>query len=904
MMATTIGQFVLLLMAYNVQTIICSSLYGNETDWLSLLEFKKGVNLDPQQVLMSWNDSTHFCHWEGVLCGMKTRPRVISLNLTNRGLVGQISPSVGNLTFLQFLILPTNSFSGEIPPSIGRLHYLRTIYLTNNTLQGKIPNFSNCTNLKVLQLDSNNLVGKFPNLPTHLRELHLYQNNLTGTIPSSLANITTLRKLVFVLNNLEGNIPNDFAKLRKLQFLYGGGNKLTGMFPHAVLNLSALSGLSLAFNSLSGEVPSNLGNHLPDLQMLGLAANFFHGHIPHSLINASNLYNIDISSNTFTGVIHSSIGELSKLSYLNLEFNQFQARNEQEWEFMRSLSNCTELQIFSMKGNRLEGHVPNSLANLSDQLQHLFLGTNKLSGGFPSGIANLPGLFSLGLEENQFTGVVPEWLGTLHNLQGIELANNFFTGVIPSSLANLSQLAELFIESNNFYGNIPQSLGNLKVLEKLSISNNNLNGSIPKEIFSIPAIIRIGLSFNKLDGPLPMEIGHAKQLLYLLISSNNIFGVIPETLDGCESMEVIEFDHNSLSGRIPTSLGNMSNLQVLNMSHNHLSGSIPKSIGTLQYLQQLDLSFNRLDGEVPQKGVFKNTTAIRIGGNHGLCSGVLELHLPACLVTTSSPSKHNRPLYFKVMIPLASMVLLASLISMLLFWRKKQRSKSISLPSSGRKFPKVSYDDIAKATEGFSLSNLIGSGRYSNVYKAKLFREENVVAVKVFRLETRGAQKSFITECNALRNVRHRNLVRILTACSSIDTRGIDFKALVFEFMPRGDLHKLLHSAQDDQNSSNMNRISLAQRLSIVTDVSDAVAYLHHNHQGSIVHCDLKPSNILLDDDMVAHVGDFGLARLPIHTTSTSSFGDSTSTSSIAIKGTIGYVAPGIAHLCIVFSFR
>ncbi|KAF7026697.1 hypothetical protein CFC21_038796 [Triticum aestivum] len=290
----------------------------------------------------------------------------------------------------------------------------------------------------VLRLGKNNLAGQFPSLPSHLQELHLSHNDLIGTIPSSLANITTLRMLIFAFNNIEGNLPNDLAKLHKLQFLYGAANKLTGAFPHAILNMSALNGLG-------GEVPSDLGNHLPDLQLLQLAINFFHGHIPYSLINASKPYEIDISSNNFTGVVHSAIGKLTKLSYLNLEFNQFHARNKQEWEFMSSLANCTELQIFSMKGNRLQGNIPSSLGNLSDQLQHLFLGTNKLSGGFPSGIENLRGLFSLGLEENQFTGVFPEWLGTLHNLQGIELANNSFTGVIPSSLTNLSQLTELLL---------------------------------------------------------------------------------------------------------------------------------------------------------------------------------------------------------------------------------------------------------------------------------------------------------------------------------------------------------------------------------------------------------------------------------------------------------------------------
>ena len=172
------------------------------------------------------------------------------------------------------------------------------------------------------------------------------------------------------------------------------------------------------------------------------------------------------------------------------------------------------------------------------------------------------------------------------------------------------------------------------------------------------------------------------------------------------------------------------------------------------------------------------------------------------------------------------------------------------------------------------------------------------MAIKVFR----GAQKSFIAECNALRNVRHRNLVHILSACSSIDPNGNDFKAIVYDFMPRGDLHNLLYSTRDGEGSSYF--IPLVQRLSIMVDVSEALAYLHHHHQGTIVHCDLKPSNILLDDDMVAHVGDFGLARFKFDTTSPSLV-DSTSTSSLAIKGTIGYIAPGTVpvHLCSKYKY-
>lgn len=226
----------------------------------------------------------------------------------------------------------------------------------------------------------------------------------------------------------------------------------------------------------------------------------------------------------------------------------------------------------------------------------------------------------------------------------------------------------------------------------------------------------------------------------------------------------------------------------------------------------------------------------------------------------------------------------------------------MSLPSFGSEFPKVSYRDLARATNGFSTSNLIGEGRYGSVYQGQLFQDINVVAIKVFSLETKGAQKSFIAECNALRNVRHRNLVPVLTACSSIDSSGNDFKALVYEFMPRGDLHKLLYSTPHDETSSDLCYISLAQRLSIVVNVSNALAYLHHNHQGTIIHCDIKPTNILLDDNMTAHVGDFGLARFK--NDSRQSFGNSHLPSSFAINGTVGYVAPGTCGpLHTVFSY-
>ncbi|KAL6870833.1 hypothetical protein ACP4OV_014681 [Aristida adscensionis] len=894
-MPPVVGHFILVFVACYAHAVFCS-LDGNNTDRLSLLEFKKAIIGDPQHTLMSWNDSNHYCNWEGILCSRVKHPqRVTSLNLQNKGLAGQISPSLGNLTFLTLLDLSANSLTGEIPPYLGHLHRLQYLALNNNTLQGGVPSLANCSKLKEVWMGYNQLTGQIPaDFPHGFQTLELTSNNLTGTIPTCLANITTLNTLDFVYNNIEGNIPDEFAKLSELVYLLVGVNNLSGGFPQAVLNLSNLAYFNLAFNHLSGELPSYFGNSLQNLKVIELGQNFFHGPIPSGLTNASKLQTIDISDNKLTGVVPSSIGKLSGLSMLDLEVNKLQARNKEDWEFMNSLVNCTELQTLSLTENHLEGNVPKSIGNLSNQLQILYLSDNQLTGLFPSGLAKLRSLIAVGLSLNRFVGEVPEWIGTLTNLQLVILNSNLFTGVIPSSFSNMSKLGALDLGSNQFDGHIPPTLGNLQMLGILNISDNNLHGSIPKELFKIQTLRYLGLSSNNLDGPLHIDIGDAKQLANLLISSNKLFGEIPSTLGNCESLEHIELDSNVFSGSIPTSLTNISSIKLINLSHNSLTGSIPVSLGSLPLLEYLDLSFNHLKGEVPTKGIFRNVTAMSIDGNLGLCGGILELHLLSCPVMPLSSTKKKQSIVKKLAIPLASIFSLAIVISVMVLWRRKQNRKFISDPSFGTPFPKVSYNDLARATEKFSASNLIGKGRYSFVYQGKLFQDGTMVAVKVFCLETKGTQRSFIAECNALRNVRHRNLVPILTACSGIDSMGDDFKALVYKYMPLGDLHSLLYSRQADDDTSGPSRVTLAQRLCIVVDVADALEYLHHSNQGTIVHCDLKPSNILLDDNMVAHIGDFGLARFLVDSAA-SSFIDLTSASSLAIKGTVGYIPPEYA---------
>jgi serine/threonine protein kinase len=133
-----------------------------------------------------------------------------------------------------------------------------------------------------------------------------------------------------------------------------------------------------------------------------------------------------------------------------------------------------------------------------------------------------------------------------------------------------------------------------------------------------------------------------------------------------------------------------------------------------------------------------------------------------------------------------------------------------------------------------------------------------------------------------------------LNLCSSIDHQGNDFKALVFEFMPNGNLATWLHQNTDETFKS----LSLVQRLDIATDVASALEYLHYYGSTPIVHCDLKPSNVLLDDDMTARVGDFGLARILVGPDTILS---QSMTIASGIKGSIGYIPPGTIEIIDIF---
>ncbi|KAJ4772008.1 Leucine-rich receptor-like protein kinase family protein [Rhynchospora pubera] len=819
--------------------------------------------------------------------------RILGLYVNN--LTGSIPSTLGNLSSLMYLYLHQNDFNGHIPDSLGNLTNLLDFYMFQNSFSGFIPHaLSNLNKLEYFYFDRNSFHGHIPstlgNL-TNLLDLRLYQNNLSGTIPSAFGNLNNIKIIMLAQNRLSGFIPVALGKLQNLSYFDIYSNNISGEIPHSLFNISTMVFLGLPFNRLEGTLPFNMCDACPNLQYLLVYENQLNGQIPLSISNCSSIIVLELSYNFFNGTIPSTIGFLQNLQFVHFASNKLETKRSQDWIFLDAMANCTSLQRLYLYSNKLQGTLPSSIGNLSTSLLILGLSYNPISGNIPIQIGKLTNLNTLFLDDMLLNGTIPEEIGNLFRLELLDLSDNMLTEKIPSTFGNLTKMEHLGLNDNSLEGNIPLELTNMQSLVFLNISSNMLTGKIPKEIMFLPLSIVLDLSHNHLTDSLPVEIGKLKNLQSIRLSNNKLFGEIPNTIDGCQVLQSLFLDNNMFEGVIPSSLSNIKGLEELDISNNLFSGQVPEFVGRMN-LRHLNISFNNFEGELPKEGIFKNISGIDIRGNSKLCGGIPELHLKQCLSQLPSQGHNSQGKIILIIFVVGSFIFLT--IGLYLFVTCYPRKRPENNTQTDRvlksELRTVSYYDLVRATENFDSKNLIGRGTFGTVYKAiMIFENETTVAVKVLNLEKHGALRSFVSECDALRNVRHRNLIRVLSSCSSIDQHGNDFKALIFEFMPNGSLAEWLRPNENTHMDSPIRSLNLVQRLSIAIDVATALDYLHYRGPTPIVHCDLKSSNVLLDDDMTARVGDFELARFlaPPDTLPSQSL-----TTTSGVKGSIGYIPP------------
>ncbi|PPD76288.1 hypothetical protein GOBAR_DD26790 [Gossypium barbadense] len=678
-----------------------------------------------------------------------------------------------------------------------------------------------------------------------VQEINLSGYGLGGKISPFLSNLTGLRHLKLNENHFYGTIPPELSSLRRLTMFIVMENYLTGSLPPSFFsNCTNLLVIDASVNNFTGQIPDQIGD-CPDLWSLNLYNNQFTGELPASLANIS-LYSLDVGYNLLSGELPSDlVRKWPDLGNLYLSYNKMTSHdnNTNLYPFFAALRNCSNLSEVGLVGMQLGGRLPTSIAH--------------------------PTLRLLDLQDNHISGPIPREIGNLTNITMLSLTSNLLNGTIPEEISLLSMLEQLFLSHNFLSSRIPATLSKLNHLGLIDLSSNKFSGRIPPEIAELREIrISINLSHNHLQGLLPIELSKLENVLEMDLSSNNLSGNIFPQILSCIAVTMINFSHNNLQGQLPDSLGDLRSLQVFDVSRNNISGKIPMSLSKIN-LTFLNLSFNDFNGMIPSGGIFSSFTNMSFLGNPSLC-GVASSR-PIC-----PHKKHwfrSRMFLVIFVIVIVVSVLLSTVCCMIGIRHIKLMVSSRKIEGSRRKsaalkitqnFPRLTYKELSDATGGFDEHKLIGTGSYGRVYKGVL-PDDTSIAVKVLHLQSGNSIKSFNRECQVLKRIRHRNLIRIITACSLPD-----FKALVLPYMANGSLDSRLYP----HSESGFSDLTLTQRVSICSDIAEGMAYLHHHSPVRVIHCDLKPSNVLLNDDMTALVSDFGIARLYGFGSNTSFRGD------------------------------
>jgi len=446
-----------------------------------------------------------------------------------------------------------------------------------------------------------------------LRVLKAGQNQLIGTLPAELFNVTSLEHLSFPNNHLQGTLDH-VGKLSNLVILDLGWNGLNGKIPDSIGQLKRLQELHLDNNNISGVLPSALSN-CSNLTTIILKDNNFLGELKRvNFSTLSNLKFLDFRSNKFTGSIPKSLYSCSNLVALRLSVNNLQG------QFSSSISNLRSIRFLSLSYN--------NFTNITDALQIL------------SKLRTLTLLLIGGNFKNE---TMPEY-DTFHsfeNLQGLALNECSLYGHLPNWLAKLKKLRGLVLDNNKLSGPIPTWINSLNLLFYLDISNNNLTGEIPTELMEMPTLKSAHSDPIILKFPIYMTGGFQYRATsgfhkMLNLGNNKFSGVIPPQIGQLQALLTLNLSFNNFHGDIPPSIGNLRNLQVLDLSYNDLTGPIPSSLERLHFLTRFNISNNDLEGPVPTGGQFSTFPDSSFFGNPKLCSPTLMHHCNSAKATPVS----------------------------------------------------------------------------------------------------------------------------------------------------------------------------------------------------------------------------------------------------------------------------
>ncbi|XP_031276485.1 receptor like protein 22-like [Pistacia vera] len=304
---------------------------------------------------------------------------------------------------------------------------------------------------------------------------------------------TTLLEIVFfVKQQFHGGDTSQLLQYECIEILDLSYNNLNGTIPKCMANLSSTHVLDLQKNRLYGSIPGIFarGNHF---RTINFNNNALEGSTPRSLVNCTMLEVLDLRNNKIIDSFPYWLGDLPKLQVLVLRFNKFYGFECGSSEFNSSFP---MLRILDLSHNNFSGRLPTRFFENLKALMNLVEAKRKLNyigekyyqdsvGMVVKGFEIRPekivtAFTTIDFSNNCFHGEIPNSIGKLHSLRLLSLSQNSLIGHIPLSFENLTALEALDLSSNKFVGEIPSQLVGLTFLAKLNLSQNHLVGSIPR----------------------------------------------------------------------------------------------------------------------------------------------------------------------------------------------------------------------------------------------------------------------------------------------------------------------------------------------------------------------------------------------------------------------------------------
>ncbi len=515
-----------------------------------------------------------------------------------------------------------------------------------------------------IQMVSNNLIGTIPteigNL-TSLTYFNLPQNQLSGSIPHEIGNLPALYQLSLYSNQLSGSIPAEIGQCTSLWSITLGGNNLSGSIPSQIGNLTALVDFQIQYNQISGTLPAQMGS-MSSLDSLFAEYNQISGSLPSELGNVTPLKNFWINNNQLSGAVPESFTALTNLCIpgggdpfcygLDLGYNRlsttglstaldnFLAAKDPDWKDTQWIpwTSCADVtQIPVSECNALVAlYNATGGANWVDHTGWLDSGKPGTWYGVTVSAGHVTAL-DFGYNSNNLVGYLPAELGNLPQLTVLRIRQNY-AGLadtpIPSSLGNLTNLTELDLYYNRLNGSIPASLGNLVNLQSLILASNRLSGAIPPEIGGMSALQQLALYSNQLTGSLPAQIGQLTNLTSITLGGNSLSGALPAEIGNLTQLYNFQIQFNQFTS-IPPEIGNLSNLLYFYAHYNQFT-SLPSQLGNLSKLKYFEIDHNQLSGAVPES--FTNLVNLCVPGMMNCNSSIYGLDLGYNRLTTTSLS--------------------------------------------------------------------------------------------------------------------------------------------------------------------------------------------------------------------------------------------------------------------------